>query len=207
MNQEFILASGSPRRRQLLNQLGFSFRVEVSDIDETPGSDELPRQYVERLSREKASARAEHNSESTVILAADTTVVHEGNILGKPESKDHGLAMLRQLSGTTHDVITGVSATCAGHVKTLSVETRVAFRELTENEVIWYWNTGEPKDKAGSYGLQGIGAAFVTSLSGSYSNVIGLPLSETVGLLRDFGIASFGESGKEFEIDVRQSNG
>lgn len=212
MNRQFILASGSPRRKQLLGQLGFIFDVEVSDIDETPGIDEAPEQYVERLAREKAASVADNHSESVVVLAADTTVVFEGNILGKPESKEHGLEMLRMLSGSTHDVFTGVSATKGEVFRTLTVKTAVVFRELSLNEANWYWSTGEPQDKAGGYGLQGAGAAFVTSLEGSYSNVIGLPLSETVDLLRGFGVASFGDEGfgaskNEFEVDVRQSNG
>ena len=211
MSRKLILASGSPRRRQLLTQLGISFDVLVSDIDETPHPGESPKAYVERLSLEQASNIAGRPEvHESVILAADTTVVLEGNILGKPESKEHGIEMLMALSGTTHLVLTGVSVMSAPEAttETLSVETEVQFKTLTTQEAEWYWETGEPKDKAGSYGLQGIGAAFVTTLNGSYSNVIGFPLSETVDLLRAAGISCLEAAGQEeFEVDVRQSNG
>lgn len=205
MSRPLILASGSPRRKQLLSQLGLTFDVRVSDIDETPLDTESPVDYVERLSREKAASVSSQVESETIVLAADTTVVLEGNILGKPESKEHGVNMLMALSGTSHQVLTGVSVIGSERIRTLSVETEVRFRTLTRSEVLWYWDTGEPQDKAGSYGLQGIGAAFVESLSGSYSNVIGLPLSETIDLLRDYGVACLGR--EEFEVDVRQSNG
>jgi len=205
MSISLILASGSPRRKQLLSQLGLAFEVRVSDIDETPFKSESPVAYVERLSREKAASIASQVDKEHIVLAADTTVVLEGNILGKPESKEHGVNMLMALSGTSHQVLTGVSVTGCDRVSTLSVETEVKFRKLTRSEALWYWGTGEPQDKAGSYGLQGIGAAFVESLSGSYSNVIGLPLSETIDLLREYGVACLGQ--EEFEVDVRQSNG
>lgn len=205
MSRPLILASGSPRRKQLLSQLGLTFDVRVSDIDETPLDTESPVDYVERLSREKAASVSSQVESETIVLAADTTVVLEGNILGKPESKEHGVNMLMALSGTSHQVLTGVSVIGSERIRTLSVETEVRFRTLTRSEVLWYWDTGEPQDKAGSYGLQGIGAAFVESLSGSYSNVIGLPLSETIDLLRDYGVACLGR--EEFEADVRQSNG
>ncbi|MBO6554879.1 MAG: septum formation inhibitor Maf [Pseudomonadales bacterium] len=211
MSTTLILASGSPRRRQLLTQLGISFDVMVSDIDETPQPGESPRAYVERLSLEKASSVADRlDVDDSVILAADTTVVLEGNILGKPESKEHGIEMLMGLSGTTHRVLTGVCVTSTQQATagTLSVETQVRFKELTLKEAEWYWDTGEPKDKAGGYGLQGIGAAFVVTLDGSYSNVIGLPLSETVDLLRAAGVRCLEVSDRqEFQVDVRQSNG
>ncbi|MBL6689055.1 MAG: septum formation inhibitor Maf [Pseudomonadales bacterium] len=205
MSRPLILASGSPRRKQLLSQLGLTFDVRVSDIDETPFNAESPVDYVERLSREKAASISSQVDRETIVLAADTTVVLEGNILGKPESKEHGVNMLMALSDTSHLVLTGVSVTGGNRFCTLTVETEVKFRKLTRREVLWYWDTGEPQDKAGSYGLQGIGAAFVESLSGSYSNVIGLPLSETIDLLRGFGVACLGQ--EEFEVDVRQSNG
>ena len=207
MNRLLILASGSPRRRQLLTDLGLEFDVHVSDIDETPLLNEPARRYAERLASEKAADVASAHDSARVVLAADTTVVLDGNILGKPESKEHGLEMLMQLSGRRHLVLTGVAVTGNGRAQVLSVATEVVFRALTPDEVAWYWNTGEPRDKAGGYGLQGIGAAFVKTLSGSYSNVIGLPLSETVDLLRGFGVPCFGVNEKEFEVDARQSNG
>ena len=115
-----------------------------------------------------------------------------GKILGKPESKKHGLRMLNELSGTRHDVLTGVSICNAQRTETFCVKTEVTFRQLGKKEIAWYWETGEPHDKAGSYGLQGAGGAFVATLRGSYSNVIGLPLSETVLMLRDFSIECLG---------------
>ncbi len=212
MNRRLILASASPRRKQLLTQLGLNFDIVVSNIDETPIAGESARNYVERLAREKAASVAAAEDSEAIVLAADTTVVLDGNILGKPESKEHGFNMLMALSGNVHKVLTGVSATLQDNSQTFSVETEVRFRALTMDEVLWYWNTGEPQDKAGSYGLQGIGAAFVKELNGSYSNVIGLPLSETVDLLRTFGLSCLGKSDegvgrKKFEVDVRQSNG
>jgi len=192
MITNLILASGSPRRKILLEQLAIIFEIEPPDVDESLVIGEAPEVYVTRLSDKKAQTIAEKHDGEAVILAADTTVVLRGNILGKPESKEHGLQMLNDLSGTKHDVLTGVSI-CNGHrAETFCVKTEVTFRQLGKKEIDWYWGTGEPHDKAGSYGLQGAGAAFVASLKGSYSNVIGLPLSETVLMLRDFSIECLG---------------
>jgi septum formation protein len=188
MTAKLILASGSPRRKLLLDQLAILFEIEPPDVDESLVVGEAPEVYVTRLSEKKAQAVAGKYDGETVILAADTTVVLYGNILGKPESKEHGLQMLNKLSGTRHDVLTGVSICNGSRTETFCVRTEVTFRHLGEKEIAWYWETGEPHDKAGSYGLQGAGAAFVESLTGSYSNVIGLPLSETVLMLRDFSI-------------------
>jgi septum formation protein len=188
MTAKLILASGSPRRKLLLDQLAILFEIEPPDVDESLVVGEAPEVYVTRLSEKKAQAVAGKYDGETVILAADTTVVLYGNILGKPESKEHGLQMLNKLSGTRHDVLTGVSICNGSRTETFCVRTEVTFRHLGEKEIAWYWETGEPHDKAGSYGLQGAGAAFVKTLTGSYSNVIGLPLSETVLMLRDFSI-------------------
>ena len=188
MTAKLILASGSPRRKLLLDQLAILFEIEPPDVDESLVAGETPEVYVTRLSEKKAQVVAGKYDSETVILAADTTVVLYGNILGKPESKEHGLQMLNELSGTRHDVLTGVSICNGSRTETFCVKTEVTFRHLEEKEIAWYWETGEPHDKAGSYGLQGAGAAFVETLTGSYSNVIGLPLSETVLMLRDFSI-------------------
>ena len=188
MTVRLILASGSPRRKLLLDQLAILFEIEPPNVDESLVAGEVPEVYVTRLSEKKAQVVAGKYDSETVILAADTTVVLYGNILGKPESKEHGLQMLNKLSGTRHDVLTGVSICNGSRTETFCVRTEVTFRHLGEKEIAWYWETGEPHDKAGSYGLQGAGAAFVESLTGSYSNVIGLPLSETVLMLRDFSI-------------------
>jgi septum formation protein len=188
MTTKLILASGSPRRKLLLEQLAIIFEVEPPDVDESLVIGEAPEIYVTRLSEKKAQTIARKHDDEAVILAADTSVVLHGNIMGKPESKEHGLQMLNELSGTRHDVLTGVSICNGSRIETLCVKTEVTFRHLGEKEIAWYWETGEPHDKAGSYGLQGAGAAFVETLTGSYSNVIGLPLSETVSMLRDFSI-------------------
>lgn len=208
MTGRLILASGSPRRRQLLAELGLEFDVRVSGINETPLPNESAKSHTLRLASEKAASVASSLHDSAkVVLAADTSVELDGNILGKPESKEHGLEMLMRLSGRRHLVVTGVALIGDGRMRTLSVETRVEFRALTRDEAAWYWNTGEPLDKAGGYGLQGIGATFVKTLSGSYSNVVGLPLIETLDLLRGFGVPCPGVNAKEFATDVRQSNG
>lgn len=201
MTINLILASGSPRRKLLLEQLGIGFEIDPPDVDESVVMGEAPEVYVTRLSTKKAKAVAEKQDKDSeaVILAADTTVVLQGNILGKPESKEHGLQMLSDLSGTRHDVLTGVSIFSGSRTETFWVRTEVTFRQLGEKEIAWYWETGEPQDKAGSYGLQGAGAAFVETLTGSYSNVIGLPLSETVLILRDFSIECLGQ--KEFSLN------
>lgn len=193
MTNNLILASGSPRRKLLLEQLAIIFEIQPPDVDESVVTGEAPDIYVTRLSEKKAQTVAQKQDSEAVILAADTTVVLHGNILGKPESKEHGLQMLSDLSGTRHDVLTGVSICCGSRTETFCVRTEVTFRHLGEKEIAWYWETGEPHDKAGSYGLQGAGAAFVETLTGSYSNVIGLPLSETVFVLRDFSIECLGQ--------------
>ena len=192
MTANLILASGSPRRKLLLEQLAIIFVVEPPDVDESLVIGETPDIYVTRLSEKKAQTIAEKHDGEVVILAADTTVVLRGNILGKPESKEHGLQMLNDLSGTKHDVLTGVSICNGRRAETFCVKTEVTFRQLGKKEIAWYWETGEPHDKAGSYGLQGAGGAFVATLRGSYSNVIGLPLSETVLMLRGFSIECLG---------------
>lgn len=192
MTINLILASGSPRRKLLLQQLDISFETDPPDVDESVAMGEAPELYVTRLSAKKAQAVAKRYDSESVILAADTTVVLHGNILGKPESKEHGLQMLSELSGSRHDVLTGVSICRGPRIETFFVSTQVTFRHLGEKEIAWYWETGEPQDKAGSYGLQGAGAAFVETLTGSYSNVIGLPLSETVLILRDFSVECLG---------------
>ena len=198
MTTNLILASGSPRRKLLLEQLAIIFEIEPPNVDESVVIGEAPEIYVTRLSEKKAQTVAGKHFGKAVILAADTTVVLHGNIMGKPESKEHGLQMLNELSETRHDVLTGVSICSGSRTETFCVRTEVTFRYLGEMEIAWYWETGEPHDKAGSYGLQGAGAAFVETLTGSYSNVIGLPLSETVLMLRDFSIECLGQ--KEFSL-------
>ncbi len=183
-----ILASGSPRRRELLTLLGVTFEVQAADVDEAVRAREAPAVYVERLAREKAQAVAAR-SPGCVVLAADTSVVVDEDILGKPgTSRDEGARMLRRLSGRAHRVMTGVA--CAGDgvgVRSLVVTTDVHVRALSEAEIAWYVATGEGRDKAGGYAVQGHAGAFITALGGSASSVIGLPLAETAALLEGAG--------------------
>lgn len=183
-----VLASASPRRRELLAQIGITCTVQPVDLDETVHPGEAPRAYVERLAVAKARAGLDRQSSGTVVLGADTAVVLDGEILGKPRDRDAAFTMLRRLSGREHEVLTAVAlASGAGTAVRTSVS-RVGFAPLSDDTIAAYWATGEPADKAGAYGIQGFAAAFIHHVSGSYSGVVGLPLFETVELLREFGI-------------------
>lgn len=183
---QIILASSSPRRRQLLEDLGLRFRVEAADIDESPLPDESALPYVERLAREKSLAV--DSPPGSVVIAGDTIVTIDGDLLGKPVDKTHAHAMLRQLSGRSHEVMTGV-AVRSGDTITSFVETTVVhFAELTDDDIAWYVSTGEPADKAGAYAMQGRGGLFVTAIEGSYDNVIGLPRHHLRQALLDHGM-------------------
>ncbi len=186
-----ILASASPRRRDLLDRLGVRYTVEPAGIDETPGADESPGDYVRRMAREKARAVAARGARSAApVLAADTTVVLGDKSLGKPRDHADALAMLATLSGRTHRVLTAVCL-CVGARETESlVETEVDFATLDLAVCEGYLATGEAWDKAGAYGIQGLGGVLVNAIRGSYSNVVGLPLRETWELLRAVGIAT-----------------
>lgn len=190
-DRSIVLASGSPRRRALLQGAGLTFAVRAANIDETPLEDEPPNAYVRRLSIEKAAASAASPLASTadVIVAADTTVEAQGLILEKPLDDDDAYGMLRRLSGRTHQVHTGVTVSVAGNgarrSSTILVTTEVTFVPLTDDMIDWYLATGEADDKAGAYGIQGAAAAFVERVDGSVTNVIGLPLAETLDLLRN----------------------
>ena len=168
-----ILASGSPRRRELLEELGLRPVICTPDIDETPLPDEQAAAHVERLAIEKGSA-VEATSED-VVISADTIVTIDGQLLGKPTNEAHATDMLRQLSGRTHEVMTGVAISSNGATESFVEVTVVHFAELTDADIAWYVDTGEPSDKAGAYAMQGRGGAFVTAIEGSYDNVIGLP--------------------------------
>lgn len=181
-----ILASASPRRAELLQQIGLNFSVRPADIDETPEPHETPEHYVERLAREKALAVAETSPES-LVLGSDTSVVLDGVILGKPSGEAEACATLARLSGATHQVMTAVALACDGQCQSRLVVTEVRFRRLSADEIGAYVATGEPMDKAGSYGIQGLGGIFVNELRGSYSAVVGLPLEQTAALLADAG--------------------
>lgn len=182
------LASVSPRRRELLSQIGVPHIVVGADIDESLRPGETSRDYVIRLAREKAlSVRA--GAQALPVLAADTTVVLDGSVFGKPRDEADAVGMLARLSGRSHEVLTAVAlADARGINGRLSCST-VRFRTLSSAECLAYWNTGEPRDKAGGYAIQGLGAVFIESLSGSYSGVMGLPLFETGELLQAAGIA------------------
>ena len=178
------LASASPRRAELLRALGLQFSQGGADLDERRLPDEAPADMVLRLAAEKARA-IEHEG---VILAADTAVVLGDRVFGKPDDEDHAVSMLGALSAQTHTVMTGVAARRGDSLHTALSATKVRFREIAESEMHRYWQTGEPADKAGAYAVQGLGGLFVESLEGSYSGVVGLPVFETAGLLRQVGI-------------------
>jgi septum formation protein len=177
-----ILASQSPRRKELLSQLGVKFDTQPADIDETPQIDECPSDYVSRLAIEKAKVVANKEPDSWV-LGSDTSVVINDRILGKPDSKQNAIEMLLALSGKTHQVLTAVALVRADQVFHKVVSTSVTFRCISQSMAEAYWQTGEPEDKAGSYGIQGMGGMLVESIHGSYSSVVGLPLAETADLL------------------------
>ncbi|SFR52019.1 septum formation protein [Marinobacter daqiaonensis] len=187
--QPIILASASPRRAELLRQLGLSFTTMALDIDETPGQGEAPADYVTRLAREKAVAGYELAGEAeALVLGSDTSVVLDDRILGKPHSREAAVAMLQDLSGRRHQVMTGVALAGAGICRVRLSVTEVSFRVLAPGEIQAYCDTGEPMDKAGGYGIQGKGGAFVRQIQGSYSAVVGLPLDITAELLADAGV-------------------
>jgi septum formation protein len=191
---DFIyLASGSPRRRELLQQIGVSFRVIPADLDETALQAEAPAAYVSRLAEAKALAgwQRSRGMEQAPVLAADTAVVLDGKILGKPKDRDDAMRMLHELSGRTHEVLTAVALrTAAGSEVKLS-RSCVAFRSIAAAEARAYWDSGEPRDKAGAYAIQGYAAIFIADLKGSYSGVMGLPLFETAQLLETAGVSAW----------------
>ena len=186
------LASQSPRRRELLHQIGVNHQIIKVDVPEmiAPGEDGLV--YVQRLANQKAAAGLvaiqASGVSSGIVLGADTLGVLDGEVLEKPRDKADAIAMLKQLSGRSHQVITAVALHSAHQQLSRLAITEVFFRNLDEHEMLAYWETGEPRDKAGSYGIQGLGAVFVKEIRGSYSNVVGLPLELTCELLREFNI-------------------
>jgi septum formation protein len=185
-----VLASSSPRRAQLLGRLGLTPEIRPAHLDETPLTDETPAALVVRLATAKAAAAAvaEAAAADEVVLAADTEVVLDGRTLGKPADRREAAAMLTALSGRSHAVMTGIAVQRGEHRVHDVVSTTVAFRRLTDAEIAWYLDTGEPEGKAGAYALQGAGAVLVERVNGSDTNVIGLPLAETVALLRQVGL-------------------
>lgn len=184
------LASGSPRRRELLTQIGIPFTTLSAAVDESPLPAETAPAYVERLARAKANAGLATLDASAplAVLGADTAVVLDGRILGKPLDRDDALAMLVALSGRVHQVLTAVAVADPQRCLSVCVASQVQFRHITIQEAVAYWASGEPLDKAGGYAIQGLGAVFVQRIEGSYSAVVGLPLSEVAELLKQFEI-------------------
>jgi septum formation protein len=181
------LASASPRRRELLAQIGIEFELLIVDVDESVFDGETPDHYVQRVARLKAQTASLVATKPWPVLAADTIVIGNSQILGKPKDEDDAVKTLTLLSGKTHQVKTAVAIVCAEQSVVKVVTTDVTFRELLAQEILEYWATGEPADKAGSYGIQGIAGKFVKAINGSYSSVVGLPLMETEQLLGQFG--------------------
>ena len=186
---DIILASQSPRRRELLNQMGLKgFKVTSPDVDEAIEGNRPPAQIVEELSLRKARAVAESADEDDLIIAADTVVALEGAVLGKPEDEVSAFSMLSALSGNRHYVYTGVTVIQGDKVVTQHEMTTVTFRELEPEEITNYIATGEPTDKAGAYGIQGLGALLVSGIKGDYFNVMGLPVYRLGRILAQFGL-------------------
>lgn len=187
MQADLVLASASPRRRELLTRVGVRHAVRVADVDESTRPGEAPAAYVERLARAKALA-VMPQAGGLPVLGADTTVVLDGDILGKPADAADAARLLRRLAGREHRVLTAVAVRAGERCLSRLSETRVWFRALDDATVARYVATGEPMDKAGGYGIQGFGAALVARIDGSYSGVVGLPLAETCELLDAFGV-------------------
>lgn len=183
---QLYLASGSPRRMELLTQLGYNFERIVVDVEECHQAQETAAQYVQRLSRDKAFAGVKAADNDIPVLGADTIVVVDQQILEKPVDFADAARMLRLLSGRQHQVMTAVTLATSSHNQTCLVTTQVWFKTLSYNDIKKYWQSGEPQDKAGSYGIQGIGGKFVTRIDGSYYAVMGLPLVETDIMVKDF---------------------
>jgi len=207
---ELYLASQSPRRRALLAQIGVDFEPLPLDLEESPQAGEAPADYVQRLARDKALAGwRELQAQGLTpkpVLGADTLGVCEGQILEKPQSQAHGAEMLRLMSGRSHKVMTAVAVCDQHQLKHCLVSTLVQFRPLTEAEIQTYWRTGEPRDKAGAYAIQGLGGVFVERIEGSYSAVVGLPLAQTTELLAAFGVSWWRAPGRGWRESVREGH-
>ena len=186
-----ILASASPRRAELLRAAGYEFEIIVADVDERARDGETPDIYVRRLAAEKSAAV---QAADMIILGADTTVVVDGEILGKPRDDDEAAAMLRRLAGRRHDVLTGVSVRYGAHEVGRVESTAVWFSALTKEDIAGYLASGEGRDKAGAYAIQGLASRFIPRIEGSYANVVGLPVAAVAELLRSV-LASHPETG------------
>ncbi len=190
-NKNLILASQSPRRKELLSQLGFQFSVQASDIDESVEVSESAHDYVLRLAKQKAqhvfATLPENEQSNCFVLGSDTSVVFNGQILGKPDNEADCIKTLSLLSNNQHQVLTAIALASKAGIQGEVITTDVVFKELSLAEIQAYWLTGEPQDKAGSYGIQGIAGQFVKTINGSYSAVVGLPLYETAKLVTNAG--------------------
>ena len=178
-----VLASSSPRRKELLQQLGLDFEIYSPDIDESVHENELVHHYVERLAREKSQTVLKLFPEA-IVIAADTSLGLDGQIIGKPESKNHAFEIWKQLSGRWHDVFSGLCVATQQQMLSQVVQTQVEFQHLTTQDMEDYWTTGEPVGKAGGYAIQGIASQYIPQIQGSYSNVVGLPLYEFAQLFK-----------------------
>ncbi len=184
-----VLASASPRRKQYLSYLGLPFEVVVPDVDESTVDGETPEQLVMRLSKLKAKAVSQRLSDNeAVIIAADTVVAYKGQVLGKPQNDDDAFNMIKMLQGDTHEVYTGCTILKGDRISNFAVSTKVTFASLDDELIRTYVNSGESRDKAGSYALQGIAAMLIQKVDGSVSTVVGLPICEVREVLKEFGV-------------------
>jgi septum formation protein len=197
-----LLASASPRRAELLRAAGLEFDVQPAHVDESVHVGETPEQYVRRVADAKARAVVA-DAGDRVVLAADTTVVADDRILGKPNDAADASRMLRLLSARRHQVLTAVTLARAARVLTRVAVTNVEFAPLSEEEVAWYVATGEPFDKAGAYAVQGLAARFVTRIDGSYSNVVGLPVALVYAMLRELGLTAISSTPRDSAVRPR----
>ena len=193
----FILASGSPRRKELLQQISARFEIRISAAEELSGDSISPAEMVEKNAAAKAQAVARLYP-NQAVLGADTVVALDGHTYGKPDSREDAIRMLKEFSGRTHQVLTGIAWVYNGHLFTDVVKTDVEFAQLADTEIERYVKSGEPMDKAGAYAIQGAAAEFIVGIHGSYSNVVGLPLNATVRLARKAGVNLYGDYGEGF---------
>lgn len=193
---KIVLASGSPRRKEILENMNLKFDIIKSEIEETIVENESPEELVKRLSYEKAHDIASKNLDS-IVIGADTIVVLNNNVLGKPKDEDEAFNMLKQMSGKEHDVITGISILCLGLKKEINdyCVSKVKFKNLSDEEIYSYIRTGECMDKAGAYGIQGLGGLLVEYIKGDYFNIVGLPISSAAEILKN-----------DFDIDIFKLN-
>ncbi|MBL4820715.1 MAG: septum formation inhibitor Maf [Gammaproteobacteria bacterium] len=201
VSPELLLASASPRRQELLRQIGVRFRIVNHGIDESRLDGEAPRNFVRRMAREKAHSAlsATAADRQPIVLGADTIVVCDDQVLGKPGDRTDAVRMLTVLSGREHRVFSAVAVAAGERMEQILVETVVEFTDINREMIDRYWDTGEPQDKAGAYGIQGLGGIFVKYIRGSYTGVVGLPLFETAVLLNSFGIPCWGPVAVELD--------